>query len=243
MKAKAVSALREERGLRPDVSRDAEPQVVGLTPQTTMNSRRANTMNTYIPRDTKTVEPQNPLPHLRRRDPGVTAIVETICGAPAPPPAPLPGRTLFIGLDVHNDTIAVSLAPSDSTEVRRYGIIGGEHDDVLKLIKKLQAAHPGTRLKFCYEAGPRGYPLCRFIRQQGCECVIVAPSKVPRQPGDRVKTDRRDADQLARLLRAGELTGIHVPDPQDEAVRDLIRARSVENKDLQRARRWRSTFR
>ena len=125
-------------------------------------------------------------------------------------------------------TIAVSLAPGDSTEVRRYGIIGGSHDDVLRLIKKLSAAHPGLILKFCYEAGPRGYPLCRFIRSHGAQCIVVAPSKVPRQPGDRVKTDRRDADQLARLLRAGELTGIYVPDPQDEAVRDLIRAQRLE---------------
>jgi transposase len=149
---------------------------------------------------------------------------------------------LFIGLDVHNDSIAVSLAASDSAEVRRYGIIGGAHDDVLRLIKKLQAAHPGVTLQCCYEAGPRGYPLCRFLRQHGCECLIVAPSKVPRQPGDRVKTDRRDADQLARLLRAGELTGIYVPDPQDEAVRDLIRARYQVQKQQHRARQQLKMF-
>ena len=72
------------------------------------------------------------------------------------PNEPSSGRALFIGLDVHNDSIAVSLAPSDSTEVHRYGIIGGSHDDVLKLAEKLQAAHPGSPLRFCYEAGPRG---------------------------------------------------------------------------------------
>ena len=97
-------------------------------------------------------------------------------------------------------------------------------------------------LKFCYEAGPRGYPLCRFIRQHGAECLIVSPSKVPRQPGDRVKTDRRDADQLARLFRAGELTGIYVPDPQDEAVRDLIRARYQVQKQQHRARQQLKMF-
>jgi len=113
---------------------------------------------------------------------------------------------LFVGLDVHNDSIAVSLAPSGSTEVRRYGVIGGSHDDVLKLLKKLSAAHPGVALQCCYEAGPRGYPLCRFIRAHGHGCILVALSKVPRKPGDRVKTDRRDAEQLARLYRAGELT-------------------------------------
>ena len=149
---------------------------------------------------------------------------------------------LFTGLDVHNDSIAVSLAASDSSEVRRYGLIGGSHDDVLKLIKKLSAAHPGAQLRFCYEAGPRGYPLCRFIRAHGHHCIIVAPSKVPRKPGDRVKTDRRDADQLARLYRAGELSAIYVPDPQDEAVRDLIRARYQVSKQQHRARQQLKMF-
>ena len=143
---------------------------------------------------------------------------------------------LFIGLDVHNDTIAVSLAPWDSPEVRRYGIIGGEHDDVLKLVKRLQATHPGATLKFCYEAGPRGFALCRCLRTHGLDCILVCPSKVPRKPGERVKTDRRDADQLARLLRAGELTGIYVPEPVDEAMRDLIRARFQVGKAQHRAR-------
>ena len=195
-----------------------------------MMTERANTMKTYILRDPKAVEPQKASRATRPlRAKLITA------------PAPI-GPVLFSGLDVHNDTIAVSLAPGDSTEVRRYGIIGGEHDDVLRLIKKLSAAHPGVILKFCYEAGPRGYPLCRFIRSHGVECIIVAPSKVPRQPGDRVKTDRRDADQLARLYRAGELTGIYVPDPQDEAVRDLIRARYQVQKQQHRARQQLKMF-
>jgi transposase len=202
-------------------------------------------MKTYILRDPNAVEPQNLQPQVPppgRPDPAVSATVPVICGPAKPVPPVLGGRILYVGLDVHNDTIAVSLAPSDSTEVRRYGILGGQHEDVLKLLKKLQAAHPGTVLKFCYEAGPRGYPLCRFIRQHGAECLIVAPSKVPRQPGDRVKTDRRDADQLARLLRAGELTGIYVPDPQDEAVRDLIRARYQVGKQQHRARQQLKMF-
>jgi len=162
--------------------------------------------------------------------------VDLICGGPAAPPPPLAGPVLFIGLDVHNDSIAVSLAPSDSTEVRRYGIIGGEHDDVLKLVRKLQASHPGATLKLCYEAGPRGFALCRCLRSHGLDCILVCPSKVPRKPGERVKTDRRDADQLARLYRAGELTGIYVPEPEDEAMRDLIRARFQVGKAQHRAR-------
>ena len=232
-----MSALRDERGLR-TVKRNAEPQVVGLAPQTTSNDRKANTMKTYILRDPKAVEPQKPF--RRRALPLPSAEPpQPLCPAPPAPPA---GPALFIGLDVHNDSIAVSLAPADSTEVRRYGILGGTHDDVLKLIKKLSAAHPGVALQFCYEAGPRGYPLCRFIRSHGCGCIIVSPSKVPRAPGDRVKTDRRDADQLARLFRAGELTGIYVPDAADEAVRDLIRARYQVQRQRHRARQQLKMF-
>jgi transposase len=193
-------------------------------------------MKTYILRDLKTVQPQTA---RRPRCAPSPAPAPALPGLPAALPA---GPVLFIGLDVHNDSIAVSLALSDVTEVRRYGLIGGSHDDVLRLLKKLVAAHPGVRLRFCYEAGPRGYPLCRFIRSHGCECLVVAPSKVPRQPGDRVKTDRRDADQLARLFRAGELTGIYVPDPQDEAVRDLIRARYQVSKQQHRARQQLKMF-
>jgi len=126
--------------------------------------------------------------------------------------------------------------------VRRYGMIGGTHDDVLRLAKKLHAAHPATELRFCYEAGPHGYPLGRCLRSHGYECILVAPSKIPRQPGDRVKTNRRDADQLARLFRAGELTPIYVPDPQDEAVRDLIRARYQVQKQQHRARQQLKMF-
>ena len=208
----------------------AEPQVVGLAPQTTEN-RKANTMKSYILRTEKPVEPQKARPVRAPKTP------------PPPSPAPAPaGPALCIGLDVHNDSIAVSLAPSDATEVRRYGIIGGTLDDVLRLSKKLAAAHPGRVLKFCYEAGPRGYPLCRFLRAHGADCLIVSPSKVPRAPGDRVKTDRRDADQLARLFRAGELTGIYVPAAQDEAIRDLIRARYQVQRQRHRARQQLKMF-
>src|SRR5215510_11681395 len=214
MKRAKVSALRE-RGLHCVCS--AEPQCCEPKFKQPIE-RKADTMKSYILRPFPPVDAQD----LQRDQASTAARTQQVLGHPPAFPA---ARVLFIGLDVHNDSIAVSLAPSDSTEVRRYGLIGGTHDDVLKLIKKLSAAHPGAQLRFCYEAGPRGYPLCRFIRAQGHECIIVAPSKIPRKPGDRVKTDRRDADQLARLYRAGELTAIYVPDAQDEAVRDLIRAR------------------
>src|SRR5215471_4490744 len=127
----------------------------------------------------------------------------------------------YIGLDVHKETIAVSIAPANSTEVRRYGIIKGTLDAIDKLVKKL--AQGGIELRFVYEAGPCGFVICRHLRSKGIH-------------SDRVKTDRRDADQLARLFRAGELTSIHVPDQEDEAVRDLIRARDAASEDLCRAR-------
>jgi len=149
---------------------------------------------------------------------------------------------IHVGLDVHNDSIAISIAPSDSTEVRRWGVIGGTHEHVQRFIKQLQAAHSGATLKFCYEAGPRGFPLVRFIGGLGHECIVVCPSRVPRRPGDRVKTDRRDADQLARLHRAGELKGIHIPEPEDEAMRDLLRSRDQVRRGQHRARQQLKMF-
>jgi len=188
-------------------------------------------MKTYILRPFPAVEPQRTRSDNR-----------SLARPKVSPPDALRGPALFIGLDVHSDSIAVCLAPSDSFEVRPYGVIGGRHHDVLNLLKKLSAAHPGYQLKICYEAGPHGYPLCRCLRAHGYDCIIVAPSKVPRKPGDRVKTDRRDAEQLARLYRAGELAAIYVPDPQDEAVRDLIRARFQVSRQQHRARQQLKMF-
>jgi transposase len=140
----------------------------------------------------------------------------------------------YIGLDVHKETIAVSIAPQNSTEVRRYGIIGGTLDAVDKLVKKL--AQGNIELHLVYEAGPCGFVLCRHLRSKGIHCDVIAPSLIPRKASDRVKTDRRDADQLARLYRAGELTAIHVPDQEDEAIRDLVRARTCGMTDQRQAR-------
>lgn len=140
----------------------------------------------------------------------------------------------YIGLDVHKDSIAVSIAPANSTEIRRYGIIGGTLDAVDKLVKKL--AQKNIELRLVYEAGPCGFVLCRHLRNRGIHCEVIAPSLIPRKASDRVKTDRRDADQLARLFRAGELTTIHVPDQEDEAIRDLVRARFAAMTDQRQAR-------
>jgi transposase len=103
-----------------------------------------------------------------------------------------------IGLDVHKDSIAVAIAPSDSTEIRKHGVIAGTVDALDKLIKKL--TQPGVELRFVYEAGPCGYVIYRYLRKRGFHCEVVAPSLIPRKASDRVKTDRRDAEQPARLF-------------------------------------------
>lgn len=140
----------------------------------------------------------------------------------------------YIGLDVHKDSIAVSIAAQNTTEVRRYGIISGTLVAMDNLIKKLSKAE--LELRFVYEAGPCGFVICRHLRSKGIHCDLVCPSLIPKKASDRVKTDRRDADQLARLYRAGELTPIHVPDQEDEAIRDLIRGRTTAVHDQRRAR-------
>lgn len=140
----------------------------------------------------------------------------------------------YIGLDVHKETIAVAIAPEGSTEVRHYGIIGGTLDAIDKLVKKLSSEN--IELRLVYEAGPCGFVIARYLKRKGIHCIVVSPSLIPKKASDRVKTDRRDADQLARLYRAGELTAIHIPDQEDEAIRDLIRARYAAVCDQKQAR-------
>lgn len=129
----------------------------------------------------------------------------------------------YVGLDVHKDTIAVAIAKADSQEAIFYGEIENIPETIGKLVKKM-SAH-GEQVLFCYEAGPCGYGINRQLKEMGYECMVVAPSLIPKKAGDRVKTDRRDSITLARLLRAGELTGVWVTDKKQEAVRDLTRAR------------------
>lgn len=142
---------------------------------------------------------------------------------------------LFIGLDVSKERHAVAVAESGRNgEVRSYGEIGSDQASVRRFVRKL--ARPGVRLRFCYEAGPTGYGLKRLIEELGHECAVIAPSLIPRRPGERVKTNRRDAVKLARLFRAGELTEIWTPDETHEAMRDLVRAREAAVKDRTRKR-------
>src|SRR3989441_5843500 len=147
-------------------------------------------------------------------------------------------KVRFLGLDVHAETIAVAVAEPDG-EVRSLGIIPNREESIRKLVKKLG---PAEQLRFCYEAGPTGYVLYWQLTALGTKCEVVAPSLVPTKPGDKVKTDRRDALKLARCYRAGDLTSVWVPDATHEALRDLIRAREAARRDQQRARRRLATF-
>ena len=132
------------------------------------------------------------------------------------------GIKFFVGLDVHKDTIAVAVAEAGRTPAR---LIGSIAHDVGKLIKLLaRYGEPGA-VQVNYEAGPTGYGLQRALARRGYPCQVIAPSLIPKRAGDRIKTDRRDSLRLAELARAGELRAIWIPDPADEAIRDLARAR------------------
>ncbi len=129
----------------------------------------------------------------------------------------------YVGLDTHKDTIAVAVSDAYGGSPRYYGQIANTPEALTKLVKKLSS--DGEDISFCYEAGPCGYGIYRHISGLGHDCVVVAPSLIPSRPGDRVKTDRRDSESLSRFHRAGELTPVWVPDQEQEAIRDLTRAR------------------
>jgi transposase len=138
----------------------------------------------------------------------------------------------FVGLDVHAESIAVAVAELGG-DVRSLGVIPNRAESISRLVRKLGKPQ---ELKVCYEAGPTGYVLYWQLTQLGVHCEVVAPTLVPVKVGDRVKTDRRDAEKLARCYRGGDLTSVWVPDPAHEALRDLVRARLAGKRDQLRAR-------
>ena len=142
----------------------------------------------------------------------------------------------YVGLDTHKDTIAVAIADTAGGKPRFYGEIVNTTTALSKLMKDISPN--GEVVSYCYEAGPCGYGIYRQISTSGHDCSVVAPSLIPTKPGDRVKTDRRDSENLARLHRAGELTPVWVPDQEQEAIRDLTRARE-DMKHLERQARQR----
>jgi transposase len=149
-------------------------------------------------------------------------------------------KMCHVGLDAHSDSITVALLPPGAT-VPKVWRISNSSAAVANLAKRLKAVG-GDRVLCCYEAGPCGYVLQRALVTRGVDCRVVAPSLIPMKPGDKVKTDRKDATKLAHLLRHGMLTEVHAPGPEDEAVRDLCRAHDDARDDLMRARHRLSKF-
>ena len=144
-------------------------------------------------------------------------------------------HTRFVGLDIHKERISIAVAESGRSGAVEYlGEISNDPVAIGKLCDRL--GRPGKTLAFCYEAGPCGYGAHRQLTSLGHRCDVVAPSLIPTKSGDRVKTNRRDATMLARLHRAGELTPVWVPDADHEAMRDLIRLRTVVRQIVTRVR-------
>jgi transposase len=129
---------------------------------------------------------------------------------------------IHVGLDVHKDSISVAAAEPGRSPARLVGKVAHDVNRLLKVLAKIGGAE---QLHVVYEAGPTGFGLQRALKNRGIACEIIAPSRIPRRPGDRVKTDSRDCLQLAECSRAGQLTGVWIPEPGDEAIRDLSRAR------------------
>src|SRR5436190_4662462 len=146
-------------------------------------------------------------------------------------------NTLYLGLDVHKDSIAIAVAePGPKGELRSFGTITNDMGRLEHALGRIRKAHPGASLEVAYEAGPCGFVIARRLKQLDVPCLVAAPSLIPKQPGSPFKTDKRDARAIARLLRAGELTAVYVPEATDEAIRDLCRARTDAVDDMRRCR-------
>jgi len=147
----------------------------------------------------------------------------------------------YIGLDVHKNSVAIAIAEEGrQREVNFYGVINNDMNQLHKFLRK--QISQGAEPRCVYEAGPCGYNIYRSLSEKGIDCVVVAPSLIPRKSGNRIKTDRRDSETLAKLHRAGELTSVYVPSLEDEALRDLVRAREDSVNALKRAKQQLGAF-
>lgn len=144
-------------------------------------------------------------------------------------------HSIFIGMDVHKNSIDIAIAEQGREgRVRHYGKIDGTLAALDKVVRKLVSK--GSQLHFVYEAGPCGYQIYRHLSAQGLDCAVVAPSRIPKQSGNQIKNDRRDALMLARSHRSGDLTAVYVPRAEDEAIRDLTRAREDAKSDERKSK-------
>lgn len=147
--------------------------------------------------------------------------------------------TVFVGLDVHKDSIVAAYSVGFG-EVIGLGDVGVLDRDIDRLCRRMQSK--ASRVEFVYEAGPCGYRLQRYLTRKGFVCRVCAPSLIARKPGDRVKTDRRDAEKLVKQFRSDDLSFVHVPDEADEAFRDLVRAWGGAKSDLRQAKQRLKSF-
>lgn len=144
---------------------------------------------------------------------------------------------IFIGLDTHKEFHEVAYCEDGRGKAPIHlGRIASSKVSVKKLVRQFESKYPNATLHFVYEAGPCGYWIYRFITSLGHCCYVVAPSLIPKKPGDKIKTDRRDALKLVKLLKSEDLSPIYVPEPEDEAIRDLSRGRETAMKDLKDAK-------
>lgn len=140
--------------------------------------------------------------------------------------------TKYVGLDVSKQKIAIAIADEGKQDPRYWGSIPHTKEAVRKWVQQVRSTD--MTLEVCYEAGPTGYVLYRWLLEMDVSCTVIAPSLIPKRAGDRIKTGKRDALRLAQLFRSGELTSIYIPTLQDEALRDLVRAREDAKEDLNR---------
>jgi len=162
-------------------------------------------------------------------------------GAPVEPEQPT-SHSAYVGLDVHKETIAIAIAEPGRQEPVYEGEIANTPRRVERKIQQLSERYGGGLLQFVYEAGPCGYGLYRQLLASGHDVQVVAPSRIPKAPGERIKTDRRDALKLARLARSGDLTPVWIPDTEQEAMRDLTRARDDMKAQERKARQQLNAF-